>query len=62
MSLLGEIWTEIMCTSRMNTKGQITIPKRLRNRLGLYPEDQVECKEMKDGINIQKKVPLSRFY
>ena len=45
----------------MTEKGQITIPKLLRNRLGLHPGDQVEFKEMKDGIRVKKKVSPARF-
>ncbi len=50
-----------MSVSRMTEKGQITIPKPLRNRLGLHPGDQVEFKEVKGGIRVQKKVPSDRF-
>ena len=31
-----------MATSRMTAKGRITIPKALRERLGLLPGDEVE--------------------
>lgn len=50
-----------MSTSRMTEKGQITIPKLLRNRLGLHPGDEVELREVKDGIRVQKKASPTRF-
>jgi antitoxin PrlF len=50
-----------MATSRMTAKGQITIPKALRDRLGLLPGDEVEFVEVEGGLHVQKRVAASPF-
>ncbi len=50
-----------MATSRMTVKGQITIPKALRERLGLRPGDEVEFIEQKGSLSVQKRVAASPF-
>jgi antitoxin PrlF len=50
-----------MATSRMTAKGQITIPKALRERLGLLPGDEVEFVEEEGGLRVQKRVAVSPF-
>ena len=50
-----------MLTSRMTAKGQITIPKALRERLGLRPGDEVEFVELEDGLRVRKRVAASPF-
>jgi antitoxin PrlF len=50
-----------MATSRMTAKGQITIPKALRERLGLLPGDEVEFVEVEGGLHVQKRVAASPF-
>jgi antitoxin PrlF len=50
-----------METSRITAKGQITIPKTFRERLGLHPGDEVEFVEMEGGIRVQKRVAASPF-
>jgi antitoxin PrlF len=50
-----------MATSRMTAKGQITIPKALRERLGLLPGDEVEFVEVEGGLRVQKRVVVSPF-
>jgi antitoxin PrlF len=50
-----------MATSRMTAKGQITIPKALRERLGLLPGDEVEFIEVEGGLRVQKRVAESPF-
>jgi antitoxin PrlF len=50
-----------MATSRMTAKGQITIPKALRERLGLLPGDEVEFIELEGGLRVQKRVAASPF-
>jgi len=48
-----------MAKSRMTTKGQVTIPKEVRERLGLRPGDELEFAEV-DGIYwLNKRVPDS---
>jgi AbrB family looped-hinge helix DNA binding protein len=50
-----------METSRLTAKGQITIPKTLRECLGLHSADEVEFVELEGGIRVQKRVPASPF-
>jgi len=50
-----------MATSRVTTKGQITIPKVLRDRLGLRPGDEVELTELEGGLRVQKRGGTSPF-
>jgi AbrB family looped-hinge helix DNA binding protein len=45
----------------MTVKGQVTIPKSIRERLGLYPGDAVEFKEEPGGIRLKKFVDRSPF-
>ncbi|VAX05985.1 hypothetical protein MNBD_GAMMA26-653 [hydrothermal vent metagenome] len=39
-----------MTTATITTKGQITIPKPVRQRLGVNPGDRVEFIEMENGV------------
>jgi len=39
-----------MTTATITTKGQITIPKRVRQRLGVTTGDRVEFIEMENGV------------
>ena len=50
-----------MQASRMTEKGQITIPKELRERMGLRPGDRVEFKALKKGIEVRKQATPGRF-
>ena len=50
-----------MDTSRMTVKGQVTIPKPIRERLGLHPGDAVEFEEEPGGIRLKKLVSRSPF-
>jgi AbrB family looped-hinge helix DNA binding protein len=45
----------------MTAKGQITIPKALRVRLGLLPGDEVEFVEVEGGLDVLKRVAASPF-
>ena len=50
--------------SRMTKKGQITIPKRMRDRLGLKPGSEVEFTVTNDGqiaLKTKEEKPKSRF-
>ncbi|MGC2202721.1 MAG: AbrB/MazE/SpoVT family DNA-binding domain-containing protein [Stellaceae bacterium] len=50
--------------TRMTTKGQVTIPKRLRDYLGLKPGSQVDFEVGEDGrviLKAQDEAPASRF-
>jgi AbrB family looped-hinge helix DNA binding protein len=50
-----------MDTSRMTVKGQVTIPKSIRERLGLHPGDAVEFEEEPGGIRLKKVISQSPF-
>jgi AbrB family looped-hinge helix DNA binding protein len=43
-----------MAASRVNTKGQVTIPKALRERFGFRPGDEIEFIEVEGGLRVQK--------
>jgi AbrB family looped-hinge helix DNA binding protein len=47
--------------SKVTEKGQVTIPKELRERLGIRPGDEVSFEETADGVVIRKEVSESRF-
>lgn len=46
---------------RVTTKGQVTIPKPIREELGLQPGDEVTFEETDEGIVIRKAVSQNRF-
>ncbi len=50
-----------MIKAKITSKGQITIPKEVRDRLGLRPGDEVEFVEDSEGMRIQKEVAESPF-
>jgi antitoxin PrlF len=53
-----------MTVSRVNTKGQVTIPKALRERFGFQPGDEIEFIEVEGGLRVQKRrqdSPFSRY-
>jgi AbrB family looped-hinge helix DNA binding protein len=43
----------------MTAKGQVTIPRRIREKLGLEPGDQVEFVEEKGDVRVKKRVDLA---
>ena len=48
-----------MAKTRLTSKGQVTIPKAVRERLGLRPGDEIEFVE-DDGIfSLQKREPIA---
>jgi AbrB family looped-hinge helix DNA binding protein len=53
-----------MAVGRVNTKGQVTIPQTLRERLGFRPGDEIEFIEVEGGLRVQKRregSPFSRY-
>ena len=42
-------------TQRIGTKGQVVIPKRIRDRLGLGPGAAVGFEEREDGVMIRAR-------
>jgi antitoxin PrlF len=41
--------------SRLTSKGQVTIPKPVRERLGLQPGDEVEFIESPEGVRLRRR-------
>ena len=50
-----------MAKTKVTSKGQVTIPKDVRERLGLRPGDEIEFVEDRSGFRVQKLVPASPF-
>ena len=50
-----------MITAKVTSKGQITLPKRIRERLGVHPGEDVGFEEKDDLLVISKVVAKSRF-
>jgi AbrB family looped-hinge helix DNA binding protein len=47
--------------TKVTSKGQVTIPKDVRERLGLRPGDEIEFVDDRGGFRVQKRVPASPF-
>ena len=50
-----------MLTARITSKGQVTIPKPIRERLGIRPGEEIEFREQNHGYLIRKVVKISPF-
>ena len=50
-----------MATAKITSKGQITLPKEVRRRLGIGPGDQVEFVEENGKYVLKKIVKVSPF-
>jgi len=50
-----------MAKTKITSKGQITIPKGVRDRLGLRPGDEIEFVEDRGQFRVEKRVPASPF-
>ncbi len=46
-----------MAKTRITTKGQVTIPKEVRERLGLRPGDELEFMEEDGVFRLRKRLP-----
>lgn len=44
---------------RISTKGQVTIPKEIRDDLGIEPGDEVAFEQVGSGYKITKKAPTT---
>lgn len=44
---------------RVTAKGQVTIPKAIRDALGIEPGDQITFEEIESGYKIQKQAPTT---
>ena len=47
--------------TKITSKGQVTIPKDVRERLGLRPGDEIEFVDDREGFRVQKRVAASPF-
>lgn len=47
--------------SRVTEKGQVTIPKEIREELGIRPGDEVTFERTETGYVVRKEVDESRF-
>jgi len=47
--------------TKVTSKGQVTIPKDVRERLGLRPGDEIEFVDDRKGFRVQKRVVASPF-
>jgi AbrB family looped-hinge helix DNA binding protein len=50
-----------MAKTKITTKGQVTIPKSVRERMGLRPGDEIDFVEDEAGFRVQKRVLVSPF-
>ncbi len=53
-----------MAKTRITTKGQVTIPKEVRERLGLRPGDELEFTEEDGVFRLRKRLlpnPLRKY-
>lgn len=57
--------TEIAVTTTVTSKGQVTIPKAVRDLLGIAPGSAVDFVRAPDGrivlVTAEKRKPLTRF-
>ncbi|WP_256477259.1 AbrB/MazE/SpoVT family DNA-binding domain-containing protein [Haloferax sp. AB510] len=44
---------------RVTTKGQVTIPKAIREALGIEPGDEVEFEQTESGYELRKEKPTT---
>jgi len=44
---------------RVTTKGQVTIPKEIRDKLGIEPGDEIAFEAVEAGYKIRKKEPTT---
>ena len=46
---------------KVTSKGQVTIPKDVRKKMGINPGDYLEIKEAKEGYIIKKKIDKEKL-
>lgn len=47
--------------SRVTSKGQVTIPKKIRDELGIRPGDEIEFVQTDEGYQIRKEPEENPF-
>ena len=50
-----------MYKTKLTSKGQLTLPKKLRDKIGLEPGDYLEVQETPEGYLLRKQVKEDRF-
>jgi len=50
-----------MASSTISVKGQVTIPKELRDEFGIRTGDRLEFSAEADGIKVRKRVDVGAF-
>jgi antitoxin PrlF len=50
-----------MSKTKITSKGQVTVPKQVRERLGLRPGDELEFIEEKGVYHLKKCLPANPF-
>ncbi len=64
--MLKEIWNTWDNNMKISERGQITIPKRLREQMGLHHNVEIDITLTKEGLLIQKRSasrhPVERVY
>ncbi|MGE5576160.1 MAG: AbrB/MazE/SpoVT family DNA-binding domain-containing protein [Syntrophothermus sp.] len=50
-----------MYKSKITSKGQVTIPVKLREKMGLRPGDEIQIRETQAGYIIEKHLSQSPF-
>ncbi len=50
-----------MTAARITSKGQITIPKEVRDEMGLRPGDEIEFVRADHGFRVEKRLDESPF-
>jgi AbrB family looped-hinge helix DNA binding protein len=50
-----------MLKTKLTSKGQVTLPKELREQLGLRPGDEIEFVQVQGEFRVRKRVPESPF-
>jgi AbrB family looped-hinge helix DNA binding protein len=50
-----------MPTAKVTTKGQVTIPKKVRDGLGIRPGDELEFVQDRRGYRVEKRIRVSPF-
>jgi antitoxin PrlF len=50
-----------MYQAKVTSKGQLTLPKKLRDKIGLEPGDYLEVHETPGGYLLRKRIGADRF-
>ncbi len=51
----------MMYNVKVTSKGQVTIPKELREKMGIKPGDYLEVRESSEGYVIEKKLDKGKL-